>query len=101
VSIEVPINATLLVSDGEDLSTPQLIRAIARAHNVSPSLFWFPVGLLKVLSILIGKHGVYQRLCGSLMVDISETKQLLQWAPELTVVESMNIMAQSTLEARS
>jgi hypothetical protein len=44
---------------------------------------------------------VYQRLCGSLMVDISETKQLLQWAPELTVVESMNIMAQSTLEARS
>jgi UDP-glucose 4-epimerase len=101
VSVEGPINATLLVSDGEDLSTPQLIRAIARAHNVSPSLFWFPVGLLKVLSILIGKHGVYQRLCGSLMVDISETKQLLQWAPELTVDESMSIMAKSALEARS
>jgi hypothetical protein len=35
------------------------------------------------------------------MVDISETKQLLQWAPELTVDESMNIMAKSALEARS
>ena len=101
MSIEGPINATLLVSDDEDLSTPQLIRAIARAHNVSPNLFWFPVGLLKVLSILIGKHGVYQRLCGSLMVDIRETKHLLHWAPELTVDESMSIMAKSALEARS
>ena len=101
VSIEGPINATLLVSDGEDLSTPQLIRAIAHAHNVSPSLFWFPVGVLKVLSMLIGKHGVYQRLCGSLVVDISETKQLLHWAPALTVDESMSIMAKSALEARS
>jgi hypothetical protein len=53
------------------------------------------------VSLLIGKHGVYQRLCGSLMVDISETKQLLQWAPELTVDESMSIMAKSALEARS
>jgi nucleoside-diphosphate-sugar epimerase len=93
-TIPGPINATVLVSDGDDLSTPQLVRAIARAHNVPARVFWFPLGILNIVSVLTRKQSLFQRLCGSLTVDISESKRLLQWSPEVSVDESMRMMAQ-------
>ena len=80
---------TFLASDGNDLSTPDLIRSIASALGQSPKLFPFPSALLKLAAIATGKRGAYDRLCGSLTVDIALTKQKLSWSPPCTVQDSM------------
>ena len=80
---------TLLVSDGNDLSTPELIRYIASALDKSPTLFPFPPVLLKLAATSAGKRSAYDRLCGSLTVDIALTKQKLSWNPPFTVQESL------------
>ncbi len=80
---------TFLVSDGNDLSTPELIRSIASALHKSPMLIPFPPALLKLAATTAGKRGAYDRLCGSLTVDIALTKQKLSWTPPFTVQDSM------------
>ena len=80
---------TFLVSDGNDLSTPELIRSIASALHKSPMLIPFPPALLKLAATTAGKRGAYDRLCGSLTVDIALTKQNLSWIPPFTVQDSL------------
>ena len=80
---------TFLVSDGHDLSTPELIHSIASALHKSAMLIPFPPALLKLAAISAGKRGAYDRLCGSLTVDIALTKQKLSWTPPFTVQDSM------------
>ena len=80
---------TFLVSDGNDLSTPELVRSIASALRKSPTLIPIPSALLKLAAMIAGKRGAYDRLCGSLTVDISLTKQLLAWSPPFTVQHSL------------
>lgn len=80
---------TFLVSDGNDLSTPDLIRSVASALHKSPMLIPFPPALLKLAATSAGKRGAYDRLCGSLTVDIALTKQKLSWTPPFTVQDSM------------
>ena len=80
---------TFLVSDGNDLSTPELIRFIASALHKSPMLIPFPPALLKLAATTAGKRGAYDRLCGSLTVDIALTKQNLSWTPPFTVQDSL------------
>jgi nucleoside-diphosphate-sugar epimerase len=85
---------TLLVSDGADLSTPQLVREIARALGVSPRLVPVPVGVLRWAAALTGKRGEIQKLVESLTVDISETREALGWEPPRTPAEGLASTAQ-------
>lgn len=78
-------NQTFLVSDGEDLSTTELLKRIGKALSRPARLIPVPVALLKWALVLIGRKGVGQRLCGSLQVDIKKTRDLLGWAPTTTV----------------
>ena len=80
---------TFLVSDGQDLSTPELIRAIASSLHKSPMLIPIPTALLKLAATTAGKRNAYDRLCGSLTVDIALTKQKLSWTPPFTVQDSL------------
>lgn len=80
---------TFLVSDGNDLSTSELIRSIASALHKSPNLVPFPPALLKLAATTAGKRSAYDRLCGSLTVDIALTKQKLSWTPPFTVQDSL------------
>ena len=91
ISLQSPNAAgnTFLVSDGHDLSTPELIRSIASALDQSPMLFPFPSALLKLAATATGKRSAYDRLCGSLTVDIALTKQKLSWSPPCTVQDSL------------
>jgi UDP-glucose 4-epimerase len=79
------IDQTFLVSDGDDLSTPELLRRTAKAFGKSPRLIPIPVLLLKATALLLGKKDFYQRLCGSLQIDIGKAKQLLGWTPKVSV----------------
>lgn len=82
-------NETFMVSDGEDLSTPDLIRRMARAMNRSARLFSVPPGLLAITAALLGKSDLVRRLCGSLQVDISKSHDLLGWKPRVSVDEGL------------
>jgi nucleoside-diphosphate-sugar epimerase len=87
-------NQTFLVSDGEDLSTTDLLRRMGLALGKSARLLPVPLALLKLGALLLGKPALVQRLCGSLQVDISKTRQLLGWAPPLSVDEGLKKAAE-------
>ena len=91
---------TFLVSDGHDLSTPELIRSIASALHKSPMLIPFPTALLKLVATSVAKRSAYERLCGSLTVDIALTKQKLSWTPLFTVQDSMQRTVDAFIQSR-
>jgi nucleoside-diphosphate-sugar epimerase len=91
---------TFLVSDGHDLSTPELVRSLASALDQSPKLFPFPSALLKLAATASGKRGAYDRLCGSLTVDIALTKQKLSWTPPFTVQDSMQRTVDAFIQSK-
>jgi nucleoside-diphosphate-sugar epimerase len=78
-------NQTFLVSDGQDLSTVELVRGLARAAGVSVHLFPVPVWVLQAGALLLGKRDVVQRLCGNLQVDITGVQTVLGWVPPVSV----------------
>lgn len=78
-------NQTFLVSDGEDLSTAQLLKRTGTAMGHPARLFYMPPTLLKLGATVLNKPGIYQRLCGSLQLDIAKTRQLLGWTPPVSV----------------
>lgn len=82
-------NQTFLVSDDEDVSTSQLLINMATALAVPNRLLPFPSSLFILAAKLICKPTVSQRLCGSLQVDISKTKKMLNWCPPYSTVECM------------
>lgn len=87
-------NQTFLVSDGEDLSTTQLLQRLGLALGKPARLIPVPVLLLKVGAALLGKPAIAQRLCGSLQVDILKTQKLLGWTPPLSVDEGLKRAAE-------
>lgn len=82
-------NQTFLVSDDEDVSTAELLRRIGLALNKPAKLFYVPKLLLQLGAALFNKSEIYQRLCGSLQVDINKTKELLNWKPPLSVDQGL------------
>lgn len=91
--------AVLLASDGEDLSTGELVRRMARALGRPARLLPVPAGLLSMLLGLLGRRGMAERLCGTLQVDISETCRRLNWQPPVTVDTALERTACDYLEA--
>jgi nucleoside-diphosphate-sugar epimerase len=82
-------NQTFLVSDGQDLSTTELVRGMARAVGVPARLLPVPVWALQAGAALLGKGDAVQRLCGNLQVDISKARNLLGWVPPISVDEGL------------
>jgi nucleoside-diphosphate-sugar epimerase len=80
---------TFLVSDGEDLSTPELLTRMGEAMRRPAKLIPFPLTLLRLGFALIGRGREYERLTGSLQVDIEHTRRTLAWSPPLSVSESL------------
>lgn len=84
-------NQTFLVSDGQDCSTPELIRGIATASHRKARLFHVSPAGLEIAARWTGKHGIYQRLAESLQVDISKARQLLNWQPPLSLQAGLQL----------
>lgn len=78
-----------LVSDGEDLSTADLIARLASALNRPQRLLPVPVPMLRLCGALIGRGAEIARLCDSLTVDIADTRTQLNWTPPYTVDEGL------------
>ena len=78
-------NQTFLVSDGEDLSTSELLRRTAAAMGKPALLVPVPRIALELGLKLIGKSELRQRLCGSLQVDIAKNREVLGWQPPVSI----------------
>jgi nucleoside-diphosphate-sugar epimerase len=89
ISHPAAANQTFLVSDDEDISTAELLRRMGQALNRPAKLFYIPSLLLQFAAALLNKSEIYRRLCGSLQVDITKTKKLLNWKPPLSVDEGL------------
>jgi nucleoside-diphosphate-sugar epimerase len=91
-------NRTFLVSDGEDISTTELLRRTAKALDRPSRLISVPAALLQAAAWTLGKGAVASRLLGSLQVDIRETCDLLGWSPPVRLDDALADTARDFLE---
>lgn len=82
-------NQTFMVSDGQDLSTTELLRGLAFAMHRPARLLPVPQPLLEGCLYVLGRSSWVPRLCGNLQVDISHTCQTLDWYPPVSVAEGL------------
>jgi nucleoside-diphosphate-sugar epimerase len=93
-------NQTFLASDGEDLSTPDLLKRTAAAIGKKAYLLGVPVGLLHLAARCAGKTAAIQKLCGSLQLDIGKTRERLGWQPPVDMDQALQATARHYLGAR-
>jgi nucleoside-diphosphate-sugar epimerase len=89
LSHPAPPGRVWMVSDGEDFSTPDLMREIGRAMGRRVRLFPAPLALLRAGAGLAGRAEELHRLCDSLQVDITQTRRELAWAPPVAAAEGL------------
>ena len=77
------VDRTLMVSDGVDLSTPDLVRRLSKGVGRPARLFPVPPSLLRLAGTLAGRSAEIDRLIGSLQIDMTLTRNLLAWSPPM------------------
>lgn len=85
-----------LASDDHDLSTPELVRQLARAMHRPARLLPIPVSWLRMAGKAVGRQAQIERLTGSLQVNIGHTRQILGWTPPWTVEQGLRAAVQDT-----
>jgi len=83
------VNQVFLVSDGEDLSTTELLSRVGVSLGKPAILLPVPAWLIRSSAGLLGKSAMAERLTGSLQVDITKTRDLLGWIPPVTVDDAL------------
>ena len=82
-------NQTFLASDGDDLSTTELLQRLSLILGKPAHLLPIPQSWLQAVLTLLGKRAIAQRLLGNLQIDISSTKEILGWTPPVSVDEGL------------
>ncbi len=80
---------TWMVSDGDDISTAELVRRLAALLGRRARVVATPLPLLRLVGGLLGRSAEVRRLCGSLKVDIAQTRQQLQWSPPVSLQDAL------------
>lgn len=78
-------NQTFLVCDDHDVSTTELLAMMGKAAGKKQWLIPVPMQWLMIGTAMIGKKAVAERLCSTLQVDISHTKETLGWVPPVSI----------------
>lgn len=86
-------NQIFLLSDGEDISTSELLRKVAKAYGCKAVLLPLPVGVIRFAAGLMNKTSLADRLVGSLVIDGSKARNMLGWTPPLSMDEQLIKMA--------
>jgi len=86
-------NQTFLVSDDNDLSTKEFVKGLSSGLGKSGLMLPVPNVLFSIAGKVLGKSSVIDRLCGSLQVDISHTKDTLNWQPPYSVEQGFSATA--------
>ena len=91
-------NEVFLIADGEDVSTTDLLRKVAKAFGKKVWLLPIPVHLMVFVASLLWKESVADRLFGSLQIDSSKARELLAWQPVITMDEQFAIAAEEYIK---
>ena len=83
-------NRTFLISDAQDISTPTLIRMLAKAMGKKSRMLPIPVPLLKTLGKVSGRFAEIERLVGSLRIDSRQIRSTLGWQPPFSLEEGLS-----------
>lgn len=83
------------VSDGEEISTAELIRLMAQGMQRKPRLLPVPPALLRLAGSMLGRRQQIEQLCGSLVVDNTQFSQRHGWRPEVRPHEGIVQMARA------
>jgi nucleoside-diphosphate-sugar epimerase len=94
VSHPAAAGKTYLVSDGDDISTPRLLRILAESAGLHARLLPCPMMVLKALARLAGKGPQVARLIGSLQVDSGKIRTELNWTPPYTLQQGLRATAE-------
>lgn len=90
-----------LVSDGEDVSTTDLLCRMGDALGKPARLIPVPTSFLEAGAALLGRRDMVRRLCGSLQVDISKARTSLGWIPPISVDEGLRRTARGYLHEKT
>lgn len=82
-------NQTFLLSDGQDLSSKELVIKIALALGQAPRVLPVPASLLKLLGFMLGRSAAIDRLLGSLQIDSGKARLFLGWKSPISVDEGI------------
>lgn len=82
---------TLLVSDGEDISTTSLLRKMRRILERPPRLLPVPSKVLYAVGVASGQASTVRRLCESLQVDIQYSRDVLGWTPPVSLDDGISM----------
>lgn len=88
-----------VVADGEDLSTPELIRCLAGGMHRPARLWPCPDAVLRLGAQVLGRQSMYQQLCGDLQVDIGKACRVLGWSPPLPARSALHAAGRHYLES--
>jgi nucleoside-diphosphate-sugar epimerase len=94
-------NQVFLAADGEDLATPELLTRIGRAMGRPARLYSVPPQVLLAGAALLGRRDVVRRLVGNLQVDVSKTRERLDWRPSVSVDEGLASTVRDFLASRA
>ncbi|TLX45366.1 UDP-glucose 4-epimerase [Pseudoalteromonas phenolica] len=86
-------NQTLLVSDGNDLSTAEMVALMAEVQQKPNMTLPVPVWCFRILGKILGKQAIVERLIGSLQLDIEHTKTTLNWQPPYSIEHGFKLAA--------
>ncbi|MBJ2260072.1 UDP-glucose 4-epimerase family protein [Pseudomonas psychrophila] len=100
ISHPAAANQVFLVSDGDDVSTTQLLQHASKFLSKPSLLVPVPSALLSAICYVFGRRSFAQRLCGSLQVDISHTRDLLGWKPPVSLQTALHETVKYYLESK-
>ena len=92
-------NQTFMVSDGEDVSTRELVARLARALGRSARFLPVPEFAVRLAARLVGKEAAVNRLLGSLVINSDKARQTLGWKPPVTLDSGLAATARWYLES--
>jgi UDP-4-keto-D-QuiNAc 4-reductase len=94
---EAAAHQTFLASDGEDLSTRELLRRLGALLGHPARLVNVPASMLEGIAWLLRRGDLAQRICGTLQVDSSKARALLGWVPPFSVDQELRRTVESFL----
>ncbi len=87
-------NETFVIADGEDVSTADLVKRMARAFGIPSRLIWVPSPLLWLGATLSGNRSAAGKLLGTLLIDSTKAGELLGWRPLIAMDEQLSKIAE-------
>lgn len=87
------VGQTYLISDGDAVSTAELVEKIAHALGRNSHSFYFPLALLRAAAALLGRSAKIDRLLNSLLVDDNKLRRELGWTPPYTLEQGLDATA--------